>query len=313
MKQLLAISLYPLVVGGAVVMAWQLLYRLQLPLASILAPLGLAFLVVGLMERLLPYRAAWNVPRDDVATDAAYIGVNLALRELVNAGAKLGLLALVAALGLQAPGGRYWPVDWHPLAQLALALLVFDFFEYWFHRAAHRWPWLWRFHAIHHSPTRLYFFNAARFHFVDWIALSLIEVAILFAMGADPRVIAIAVVFIQSHGLFQHSNIDVRMGPLNYLLSGPQLHRWHHSRLIRESDTNFGNNVIVWDLLFGTFYLPRDRQVGVLGLLNPDFPQTFLGQLKAAFAPRPLDKPADYHGREAQYEAAIEAENATLG
>jgi sterol desaturase/sphingolipid hydroxylase (fatty acid hydroxylase superfamily) len=79
------------------------------------------------------------------------------------------------------------------------------------------------------------------------------------------------------------------------------LHRWHHSKLIEESDTNFGNNVIVWDLLFGTWFLPKDRHVGVLGLFNPDYPTSFWGQLKAAFAKRAIDKPSDFYENEANY------------
>lgn len=310
MSKLIAIGLYPLTIIGSLWLGYQLLFIEQLPLYSILLPLALGFVLIGIMERVQPFRLAWNVAQNDVLTDTAYIGINVALREIVNVVFKLGLISLAAAAGLASDGLGLWPVGWHPLLQIIPALLVFDFFEYWYHRASHRHRFLWRFHAIHHSPKRLYFFNAARFHFVDWIILSIIEVAILFALGADPRVIALCVVFIQIHGLFQHANIDLKLGPLNYLVSGPELHRWHHSKLIHESDTNFGNNVIVWDLLFGTWFLPRDRTVGVLGLLNPEYPASFAGQLKAAFARKSMDKPADYYGREKYYEEQILAENA---
>ncbi|MFQ5566823.1 MAG: sterol desaturase family protein, partial [Paracoccaceae bacterium] len=87
-------------------------------------------------------------------------------------------------------------------------------------------------------------------------------------------------VFYAVNGFFQHSNVDARLGPLNWLVAGPELHRWHHSRIVRESNTNFGNNLIVWDALFGTRYLP-ERQVGVLGLLNRAYPKDFLGQTLA--------------------------------
>lgn len=309
MHKLLRYSLYPATISGGVYLAYLLLYPQQQPLLSIMIPLALAFLLVGVMERVLPYRPKWNISQNDIATDTAYIGLNLALREVGNVVFKLGLIALVAPLGVSSSGLGWWPSDWHPLIQLCLALVVFDFFEYCFHRASHTYGFLWRFHAIHHSPKRLYFFNAARFHFVDWMVLTAIEVLVLFAMGADPRIIALAVVFIQTHGLFQHSNIDVKLGFLNWIFSGPELHRWHHSKLIEESDTNFGNNVIVWDILFGTYFLPKNRQVGVLGLINPDFPQTYWGQLKAAFARERLDKPADFYERETEYLAQLEADN----
>jgi sterol desaturase/sphingolipid hydroxylase (fatty acid hydroxylase superfamily) len=90
-------------------------------------------------------------------------------------------------------------------------------------------------------------------------------------------------------GFFQHSNVDTKLGWLNYIISGPELHRWHHSRIIRESNTNYGNNVIVWDILFGTFFLPKELAVGELGLINRNYPSTFMSQLKAPFI-KAIDK-----------------------
>lgn len=302
-------SLYPLTMCASVYCAYWLLYQQQQALFSIMLPLAAAFVFVGMLERLLPYRAKWNTPQEDLVTDTAYLTVNLALREAANVGFKLGLVTLLASVGFTTEGANLWPTQWHPIAQLALAILALDFFEYWFHRSSHTFGFLWRFHAIHHSPKRLYFFNAARFHFVDWLALAAIDVIVITALGADATLVALAIVFIQTHGLFQHGNIDVKLGFLNYIFSGPELHRWHHSKLIEESDTNFGNNVIVWDLIFGTWFLPKGREVGVIGLLNPDFPQTFMGQLRAAFAKTPIDKPADFYERESEYLALVEQDN----
>lgn len=296
--------------AASVYSAYYMLFVAQLPLYSIMAPLTAAFVLVGIMERVMPYRSKWNTPQEDLLTDTTYLGVNLALREAANVGFKLGLVTLLASVGFSTAGAKLWPTQWHPIAQLALAILALDFFEYWFHRSSHKFGFLWRFHAIHHSPKRLYFFNAARFHFVDWLALAAIDVVVITALGADATLVALAIVFIQTHGLFQHGNIDVKLGFLNYVFSGPELHRWHHSKLIEESDTNFGNNVIVWDLLFGTWFLPKGREVGVIGLLNPAFPQSFWGQLRAAFARQPVDKPADFYERETEYLQQVKKENA---
>jgi sterol desaturase/sphingolipid hydroxylase (fatty acid hydroxylase superfamily) len=307
-QRIASYSLYPLTLATGIAIAHYLLYGLNLPLPIIAIPLGLAFAVVGVSERLMPYRKHWNDSAGDVATDSFYIVANLLLREIGNVAFKLILLGAFAAIGFHSKLG-IWPAEWHPVLQMLLALFVFDFFEYWFHRGSHRFGSLWRFHAIHHSPTRLYFFNAARFHFVDWMALTAIEVVVLLAIGADPKIVALSVVFIQTHGLFQHGNLAVKLGWLNYWVSGPELHRWHHSKLIEESDRNFGNNVIVWDLVFGTYFNPADRQVGVIGLLNPAFPSGYWGQLKAAFAKTPVDKPADFYQREAHYLDQVKLEN----
>jgi sterol desaturase/sphingolipid hydroxylase (fatty acid hydroxylase superfamily) len=79
--------------------------------------------------------------------------------------------------------------------------------------------------------------------------------------------------------------VRVRLGPLNYLFSMAELHRWHHARDLHEANTNYGSNLIVWDLVFGTFYWPRDRQppedIGIPDL--PAFPQGYWGQLLSPF------------------------------
>ena len=79
------------------------------------------------------------------------------------------------------------------------------------------------------------------------------------------------------------------MGLLNYIISGPELHRWHHSNQIEESNTNYGNNLIIWDLVFGTWFLPKNELVGDLGLQNRNYPMDFRAQLKTPFI-KGLDK-----------------------
>ena len=106
-------------------------------------------------------------------------------------------------------------------------------------------------------------------------------------MGAGgPELLAYYFVFYAMSGLLQHSNCDVRLGRLNYLVSGPEVHRSHHSRTVAESNANYAHSFVVWDLLFGTYYRPRDRSVRVLGLLNRHYPRGFWRQLAAPFLRR---------------------------
>jgi sterol desaturase/sphingolipid hydroxylase (fatty acid hydroxylase superfamily) len=138
---------------------------------------------------------------------------------------------------------------------------------------------------MHHSAPRLYFLNAVRFHPVD-IALSTFSPMIpLILLGADGRLIALFGLVSAVHGLFQHANIVLELGPLNWFFSMAELHRWHHSRLLEESNTNFGQNLIVWDIVFGTRFLPKDREppsdIGIAGL--PSFPMDYWGQLVSPF------------------------------
>ncbi len=153
-------------------------------------------------------------------------------------------------------------------------------------------PLLWRLHATHHSPGRLYWLNASRFHPLDTagsVALSLGSVSLL---GANPDVLLLMAIWIAVHGLFQHCNIKLRLGPLNYIFSMAELHRWHHSLVLEEANANYGNNIIFWDIVFGTMYWPRDRDASEnIGLSDLDaFPQGWLGQILSPFRWKQLEQ-----------------------
>ncbi|MBZ0253344.1 MAG: sterol desaturase family protein [Candidatus Methylomirabilis sp.] len=263
---------------------------------------------IAALERLAPYRAGWNRSDGDVGTDFAHMLVAQSLIPRLLGPLWPALAASMTAALAAAFGARLWPHDWPILAQLFLVLVIAEFGRYWFHRAAHEIPLLWRLHAVHHSPGRLYWLNAGRFHPLEKVIFLIPEALPFAVLGAGPEVMAMYFVFNGVHGLFQHSNIRVRLGPLNYLFSMTELHRWHHSKIIAESNTNYGNNLILWDLVFGTFFLPKDREVGTIGLLNPAYPKGYLAQLAAPFARGRLDKPEDFDARRAYYEDALRAE-----
>jgi len=146
-------------------------------------------------------------------------------------------------------------------ARLLLALLIGDIGAYWSHRLAHHWPLLWRFHAVHHSATHVYFLTNTRAHPVDLLFTRLCSLLPLYVLGlAGPGVAGsatpVAVILLGSvWGFFIHSNIRVRLGPLEWLLSTPAFHHWHHTRR-DHVDRNFAAMLPVLDRVFGTHYLP---------------------------------------------------------
>jgi sterol desaturase/sphingolipid hydroxylase (fatty acid hydroxylase superfamily) len=253
--------------------------------------------VILILEQINPFHETWNDPRNDVSTDALHALISqILLPKFAETTLQVILVGAAASLAATA-GGSIWPHDWHLFAQLGLALVVGQFFEYWVHRLMHEVPLLWRLHATHHSPSRLYWLNAARFHPLDTALNLLAALTPILLLGAPAEMMTLLGVWIAVHGMYQHSNIRLRLGPLNYIFSMAELHRWHHSLVLEEANANYGNNIILWDLIFGTFFYPRDREpTDQIGLSDmPDFPQDYLGQLRSPFrwpeAAQDMDEP----------------------
>jgi sterol desaturase/sphingolipid hydroxylase (fatty acid hydroxylase superfamily) len=239
-------------------------------------------LVVAAIERVLPYRAEWQPPAAEVTTDLAFLAVvQLLLPPLVSLTFTLALVEPARALQLPVQG--WWPHGQPLWVQVVLMILAVDFLRYWLHRAAHETDALWRLHAVHHSVDQLYWLNTARFHPIEKALQMALDSLPFLLMGVEARVLALYYLSYAANGFFQHCNIDLRYGVLNYVVGSAETHRWHHSRQPREANANYGNTVIVWDLLFGTWFLPRDRAVADLGLRERDYPRSFLRLLAAPF------------------------------
>lgn len=244
-------------------------------------PAILGAAAVTFLELYFPHRREWLSGRDDVLNDSAYMLMQIAVPLLMTFTLAFWLIEIFHSR--QTALTSIWPHDWPVWGQAIIMLLTAEFLRYWLHRLAHEWPLLWRLHAVHHSPHKIYWLNVARFHPLEKALQFMFDALPFIMLGVSEDVLALYLVFYSINGFFQHCNIEVRLGPLNYIVSGPELHRWHHSRWPEESNQNYGNNLIVWDLLFGTWFLPQDRQVGDLGLKNRNYPMSFLSQLKTPF------------------------------
>lgn len=265
--------------------------RAGAPPASLVPPIFLASIFwVAALERVLPYRPDWNRARGDLLADATFF----ASTSVVSA----GMRGLVAAFGVWLAGWfsihlglSLWPHEWPLLAQLPLAWVVVELFAYWPHRWLHEIPWLWRLHAAHHSAERLYWLNATRAHPLEHVFRGCVGALPLAVVGASPELIALSVLSDAVIGLFQHANIDMRLGPLNYVFSAAPVHRWHHSRTRFEADHNYGDSFIFWDVVFGTYYNPVQREVSEVGIEALDaYPRGFLAQLAAPFRWKEIER-----------------------
>lgn len=278
------VSLFPATFTGALVAAVWGQAQGWSPDALMAGIILVVVLIVGVCEFLLPAYPEWTDSQGDVGTDLIHALVSMImLPPLLELGVKVLILSM--ATTLVGTALLVWPTHWHVAAQLLLAMIVTQFFEYWAHRLMHEVPLLWRLHATHHSPGRLYWLNAARFHPIDTGATFSLSMFSLLVLGAGEELLMLVAVWTAVHGLFQHANIDVRLGPLNWIFSMAELHRWHHSRKLEEANNNYGNNILLWDIIFGTVFWPRDRRADPnIGLKDmDDFPTGYLGQIASPF------------------------------
>jgi sterol desaturase/sphingolipid hydroxylase (fatty acid hydroxylase superfamily) len=241
------------------------------------------FVVTGL-ERLVPFERDWNRSHGDLGADAAYLPMAWLVGGLMSPLSAAVALALASWLS-STFGSGLWPAHWPLLAQVALASVVAELFDYWAHRAMHESSWLWRFHTIHHSAQRLYWLNATRTHPGETLFRGFIGGLPLAVLGVGAPVLAVWMVIGRAAGLFQHANIDFELRPFSWIFSIGELHRWHHSTRVEEANRNYGNTFIFWDAVFGTRFLPAQRSrpetVGIEGL--DAFPKSLPAQLLAPF------------------------------
>ncbi len=251
-------------------------------LVSTYIPVIIAALIMCVLEFFIPHRDSWNAGSEDVKNDLLYMGlVQILLPKFLSFLFAITLISYLQSTNLQFL--QIWPGHLPIYIQAILMLLGADFFRYWLHIASHKWNILWKLHSVHHSPSKLYWINVARFHPVEKILQFLLDALPFIILGVGQEVVSLYFIFYAVNGFFQHSNIELRLGFLNYIVSGPELHRWHHSVVIREANQNYGNNLIIWDLLFGTWFLPEDKEVDELGLEDKTYPTDFINQIKAPF------------------------------
>ena len=287
-RTVLAWGVYPATMVGAFVVNARLL-SVGLPiLVAAYASAALAASAVTFFEFVVPYDKAWQPRWANVKNDLLFmVTVQMVLPQLLGLLLALTLLGYLESLAL--PMAQLWPRESPLFLQVVLMLLVAELLRYPLHVAAHNTKTLWRLHAVHHSPKRLYWLNVGRFHPAEKALQYTLDTLPFILCGVGADVVALYFIFYAVNGFYQHSNVDVRYGPLNYVVSGPELHRWHHSKLIDESNRNYGNNLILWDLVFGTWFLPKHARVGDLGLLNRDYPLGFVDQMTTPLTPG-LDK-----------------------
>jgi sterol desaturase/sphingolipid hydroxylase (fatty acid hydroxylase superfamily) len=185
-----------------------------------------------------------------------------------------------------AAGQPYW-------VQIVEVIVLADTGVYFAHRAFHAVPWLWKFHAIHHSSEELDWLAAFRVHPLDQLVTKGFSLLPVFTLGFSDVAIGAYMILYGWQSVLNHANMRINFGPLRWLLVSPEFHRWHHSRDREARDKNFAATLPLLDALFGTLHMPRGQMPSEYGLDQP-IPATYPAQLLYPFRsiPAPEAGPA---------------------
>lgn len=237
-------------------------------------------LIFIFIEKLFPLKKNQAIFRPEWQTDFIHFLVNhlivgfilLATNLLVHKG--LGW-AVKSDLQVWIQSLPFW-------LELFLILLLADLVQYWTHRAYHETR-LWRIHAVHHSTKHIDWLAGSRQHLLEIFITRTAVLGLIFLCGFSKEVIDTYIIVVGFQAVFNHTNCNVRLGPLRYLIVTPNFHHWHHSQDKEALDTNYAAHFAFIDYIFGTAAKSDKIWPEKYGVLGDYVPDGFINQLKFPF------------------------------
>lgn len=253
-------------------------------------------IVFGILQRLWPSIPNQRQWRRGVGLDTLYWFVTPMISQILSM-ISIALLLLPfyllleRSLAWESILAGYGPFGQLPLwLQGAIAIIIGDFIGYWTHRWHHTRQ-LWDYHAIHHSSETIDWLSAVRLHPVNDVITRVAQASPLLLLGLSPLAVEFYVPFLSSYVAMIHANISWTYGPFRYVLASPAFHRWHHTTDEAGIDKNFAGLFPIYDVIFGTFYMPRGQQPRDFGIgFGKTMTDNFVGQLLYPFRQWKLPK-----------------------
>lgn len=278
----LVVALAASLLGGATAQAqevrdWGIFFGVDFFAVNMLAT-GLMF---APLERLFPRRRDQRLFRTEWREDLFYFLVSSMLVQLVT------FLALAPSTVVNAHSSGFAgfraqvaALPW--IVQFALAMVLTDLAQYWFHRLFHRVPFLWGFHAVHHSAKSMDWLAGSRMHFVEVVLLRGVTSLPLLTLGFLPSVMQAYIGMVYVYASLVHANVGGDFNRLGKWLVTPRFHHWHHAIEAEGVDKNFAIHFPWLDRLFGTYHFPESRWPQGYGVPET-VPQGYLAQLRYPF------------------------------
>ena len=240
------------------------------------------------LEKIVPHDRSQPILRPDFWHDSRYFIFNhlaIGIFLFISVRAVPSLFSWTINADLQA-----WFRSLPGLVQFLVVLVTADLMEYATHRAMHEVPYLWRFHAVHHSVERMDWMAGSRLHFLEPVVTRTVVMLPAFVLGAGNTPLLCYIVWAGFQAGLIHSNFGLEFGPVKYLVATPLFHHWHHGSDREAIDINYAAHLPVLDRLFGTYHMPPDRWPEHYGVVGDRLPRGLWRQFLYPFqrkAPAP--------------------------
>ena len=253
--------------------------------------LGLDFFVLNVLftgllfiplERIFPRKADQEIFRSEWREDIFYYLVSSLMVQILTFLTFFPAKTILTFAPLA--GVRGWIAALPFFVQFVAIMFLTDLVQYWVHRAFHKVPWLWRFHAVHHSAKTMDWMAGARMHFLEIFALRSLTVIPMYVLGFTDTAMHAYIFLVYVYSTFVHANVGWRLRLFEKILVSPRFHHWHHGIEPAAINVNFSVHFPLLDRLFGTYYLPKDAWPSGYGISGHPVPQGYFSQFKYPFA-----------------------------
>lgn len=232
-------------------------------LSTLAAAIGLTVLIV--LESIMPAAGGRRHRLRHAARNLALGGFSSIAVKMLMGSFMTGVILWAEYTGF----GLLRMISLPPVVAMLAAILLFDAWMYFWHRANHQLSFLWRFHRVHHSDPEMDASTAIRFHAGELLVSTLSRLAVIPLLGISVSQLLVYETLLLPVILFHHSNVrfpewlDRRV---RLLIVTPAIHRVHHSRLRPETDSNYSSVFSFWDRIAGTFRLRQSARPVNFGL-----------------------------------------------